>query len=76
MLSAKKDQYVESENATIQCYPGFALLGSQNITCLENGTWYPEMPKCEQVSDTNQEVLYYQTLTRCSQPTMLTSDLL
>ncbi|XP_050003610.1 C4b-binding protein alpha chain isoform X5 [Alexandromys fortis] len=51
MLSAKKDQYVESENATIQCYPGFALLGSQNITCLENGTWYPEMPKCEQEKD-------------------------
>ncbi|XP_075843934.1 C4b-binding protein-like [Microtus pennsylvanicus] len=51
MLSANKDQYVESENATIQCNPGFALLGSQNITCLENGTWYPEMPKCEQDKD-------------------------
>ncbi|XP_052056456.1 C4b-binding protein alpha chain-like [Apodemus sylvaticus] len=48
MLSADKDQYVESENVTIQCYPGFSMLGSQSITCSENGTWYPEMPRCEQ----------------------------
>ncbi|GAB1285384.1 Zona pellucida sperm-binding protein 3 receptor [Apodemus speciosus] len=48
MLSVDKDQYVESENVTIQCYFGFAMLGSQSITCSENGTWYPEVPRCEQ----------------------------
>ncbi|XP_060228003.1 C4b-binding protein alpha chain isoform X2 [Meriones unguiculatus] len=48
MLSSNKEQYIESENVTIQCYSGFAMLGSQNITCSENGTWYPEVPKCEQ----------------------------
>lgn len=64
MLSANKDQYVESENATIQCYPGFALLGSQNITCLENGTWYPEMPKCEQEKDC-EHVFAGKKLMRC-----------
>lgn len=76
MLSANKDEYVESEHVTVQCHSGFALLGSPNITCLENGTWYPEMPKCEQVSDTNQEVLCHQTLKRFSQPATLTYDLL
>ncbi|XP_035301723.1 C4b-binding protein alpha chain isoform X2 [Cricetulus griseus] len=51
MLSANKDQYIESENVTIQCDSGFAMLGSQSITCLENGTWYPEMPRCVQEKD-------------------------
>ncbi|XP_057625999.1 C4b-binding protein alpha chain [Chionomys nivalis] len=64
MLSANKDQYVESESATIQCYSGFALLGSQNITCLENGTWYPEMPKCEQEKDC-EHVFAGKKLMRC-----------
>uniref|UniRef100_A0A8C2LVY4 Complement component 4 binding protein n=1 Tax=Cricetulus griseus TaxID=10029 RepID=A0A8C2LVY4_CRIGR len=57
MLSANKDQYIESENVTIQCDSGFAMLGSQSITCLENGTWYPEMPRCVQVSDTNHKFM-------------------
>ncbi|XP_005079951.1 C4b-binding protein alpha chain [Mesocricetus auratus] len=46
LLSANKDQYIESENVTIQCDSGFAMLGSQSITCSENGTWYPEVPRC------------------------------
>ncbi|XP_055459299.1 C4b-binding protein alpha chain-like [Psammomys obesus] len=48
MLSANKEEYIESENVTVQCYSGFAMLGSQIITCSENGAWYPEVPKCEQ----------------------------
>lgn len=47
-LSDEKDQYVESENVTIQCDSGFAMLGSQSISCSESGTWYPEVPRCEQ----------------------------
>lgn len=47
-LSDNKDQYVETENVTIQCYSGFVMLGSQSITCSEDGTWYPEVPRCEQ----------------------------
>ncbi|CAO2636745.1 C4b-binding protein alpha chain, partial [Lemmus lemmus] len=64
MLAANKDQYVESENVTIQCYSGFALVGSQSITCLENGTWYPEMPKCEQEKDC-ENVFAGKKLMRC-----------
>ncbi|KAL1775040.1 C4b-binding protein alpha chain, partial [Sigmodon hispidus] len=51
MLSVNKDEYVESENVTIQCYSGFALLGSQSITCSENRTWHPEVPTCEPKKD-------------------------
>ncbi|KAL6079812.1 hypothetical protein STEG23_033903, partial [Scotinomys teguina] len=48
LLSANKDQYDESENVTVRCDFGFAVRGSQSITCSENRTWYPELPKCEQ----------------------------
>ncbi|XP_032771088.1 C4b-binding protein alpha chain isoform X2 [Rattus rattus] len=48
VLSTNKDQYVETESVTIQCDSGFVMLGSQSITCLENGTWYPKVPRCEQ----------------------------
>ncbi|EDM09859.1 complement component 4 binding protein, alpha, isoform CRA_a [Rattus norvegicus] len=48
VLSTNKDQYVETENVTIQCDSGFVMLGSQSITCSENGTWYPKVPRCEQ----------------------------
>ncbi|KAM5237813.1 C4b-binding protein alpha chain [Ctenodactylus gundi] len=46
-LSVDKAQYVESENVTIHCDSGFGIVGSQSITCLENRTWFPEMPKCK-----------------------------
>ncbi|XP_052592651.1 C4b-binding protein alpha chain [Peromyscus californicus insignis] len=58
LLSANKDQYVESENITVQCHFGFAMLGSQSITCSENGTWYPELPKCEQEASKDCEHVY------------------
>lgn len=44
-----KDQYIQSENVTIQCDSKYKLVGPQSITCLESRTWYPEMPKCEWV---------------------------
>nr|XP_058918807.1 C4b-binding protein alpha chain-like [Kogia breviceps] len=46
-LSVDKDGYVEPENVTVQCDSGYGLVGSQSITCSENRTWYPEVPKCE-----------------------------
>ncbi|XP_007952005.1 C4b-binding protein alpha chain-like [Orycteropus afer afer] len=46
-LSVDKNQYVEPENITIQCHPGYSVVGPQTITCSENRTWYPEVPKCE-----------------------------
>ncbi|KAM5201969.1 apolipoprotein R-like [Hipposideros larvatus] len=46
-LSVDKQQYIESENVTIQCDSGYGVVGSPNITCSEDRTWYPEVPKCE-----------------------------
>ncbi|XP_068397749.1 zona pellucida sperm-binding protein 3 receptor-like [Eschrichtius robustus] len=46
-LSVDKDGYVEPEDVTVQCDSGYGLVGSQSITCSEDRTWYPEVPKCE-----------------------------
>ncbi|XP_004470122.3 apolipoprotein R-like [Dasypus novemcinctus] len=46
-LSMDKIQYIEPETATVQCNTGYGVVGSERITCLENRTWYPEVPKCE-----------------------------
>ncbi|XP_055275930.1 C4b-binding protein alpha chain isoform X2 [Moschus berezovskii] len=46
-LSVEKVRYVEPERVTIQCDSGYRLVGSENITCSEDRTWYPEVPKCE-----------------------------
>ncbi|XP_032499944.1 C4b-binding protein alpha chain isoform X2 [Phocoena sinus] len=46
-LSVDKDRYVEPETVTVQCDSHYGLVGSQSITCSENRTWYPEVPKCE-----------------------------
>ncbi|KAM9005013.1 C4b-binding protein alpha chain [Sarcophilus harrisii] len=46
-LFSEKFQYLSGEKVNIQCSPGYHLLGSQNITCSENRSWIPEVPKCE-----------------------------
>ncbi|XP_006888063.1 PREDICTED: C4b-binding protein alpha chain [Elephantulus edwardii] len=46
-LSVNKYQYTEGENITIQCNPGYSVVGSQYISCSENKTWSPEVSKCE-----------------------------
>ncbi|XP_039081503.1 C4b-binding protein alpha chain-like [Hyaena hyaena] len=48
-LSVDKIQYVELENVSIQCDSGFKLVGPESITCLDNRTWSPDVPKCEWV---------------------------
>uniref|UniRef100_A0A8C6CZI9 Sushi domain-containing protein n=1 Tax=Moschus moschiferus TaxID=68415 RepID=A0A8C6CZI9_MOSMO len=45
-LSVDKEKYVASENVTVQCNPGFSLVGPQSITCSENTTWHPTVPTC------------------------------
>ncbi|CAK6439698.1 unnamed protein product [Pipistrellus nathusii] len=48
-LLVGKDQFLESENVTIQCNSGYAVVGPKNIICSKDRTWYPEVPKCEWV---------------------------
>ncbi|KAK1329367.1 hypothetical protein QTO34_011551 [Cnephaeus nilssonii] len=65
-LLVDKDQFVETENVTIQCDSGYAVVGPQNITCLEDRTWYPEVPKCEWVVPAGcEQVLAGRTLMQC-----------
>ncbi|XP_006159348.1 C4b-binding protein alpha chain [Tupaia chinensis] len=46
-LSVEKDQYVNPETVTIQCDPGYRMVGSASISCSENKSWSPDVPKCE-----------------------------
>ncbi|RZB38885.1 sushi, von Willebrand factor type A, EGF and pentraxin domain-containing protein 1-like [Asbolus verrucosus] len=34
------------EKITYKCYEGYELVGNSTIICTENGTWYPEKPRC------------------------------
>ncbi|EDL39740.1 zona pellucida sperm-binding protein 3 receptor isoform 2 precursor [Mus musculus] len=45
-LSVERVIYAELENITIQCDPGYTIVGSPNIIC-SNRTWYPEVPSCQ-----------------------------
>ncbi|KAK1329366.1 hypothetical protein QTO34_011550 [Cnephaeus nilssonii] len=65
-LLVDKDQFVETEIVTMQCDSGYAVVGPQNITCLEDRTWYPEVPKCEWVVPAGcEEVLAGRKLMQC-----------
>ncbi|XP_072504081.1 C4b-binding protein alpha chain isoform X2 [Notamacropus eugenii] len=46
-MSSEKIWYRSDENAQVQCSPGYYLVGPQIITCSENRSWIPEVPKCE-----------------------------
>lgn len=46
-LFVEKGQYVEQETVTVRCDPGYDMVGPQTISCSENRTWYPQVPKCE-----------------------------
>ncbi|XP_043859619.1 C4b-binding protein alpha chain isoform X2 [Dromiciops gliroides] len=46
-LSPEQIQYRSTENINVQCSPGYYLVGPQIITCSENRSWIPEVPKCE-----------------------------
>ncbi|CAK7310630.1 C4b-binding protein alpha chain [Vulpes lagopus] len=46
-LPVDKDQYVEPESITAPCDAGYGVVGSQSITCSENGIWFPVVPKCK-----------------------------
>ncbi|XP_016076073.1 PREDICTED: C4b-binding protein alpha chain-like [Miniopterus natalensis] len=65
-LSEDKDLYVEPENVTIKCDPGYGVVSSQTIACSENRTWYPEVPRCEwEVRNGCEQVVEGIKLMRC-----------
>ncbi|XP_005375482.1 PREDICTED: apolipoprotein R-like [Chinchilla lanigera] len=65
-LSVNKPKYIESENVTIFCDSGFGVVGSRSITCSGNGTWYPEVPKCDwEVPEGCEQVVAGRKLMQC-----------
>ncbi|CAK6439697.1 unnamed protein product [Pipistrellus nathusii] len=65
-LSEDKDLFMEFENVTVQCDSGYGVVNSQNITCSENRTWYPEVPKCEwEVHNGCEQVIEGSKLMQC-----------
>uniref|UniRef100_A0A2K5CER2 Sushi domain-containing protein n=1 Tax=Aotus nancymaae TaxID=37293 RepID=A0A2K5CER2_AOTNA len=65
-LSVDKDQYAEPENVTIQCDSGYGLVGPKSITCSEERTWHPEVPRCEwEVSEGCEQGLTGRKLVQC-----------
>ncbi|XP_055437774.1 C4b-binding protein alpha chain isoform X2 [Bubalus kerabau] len=65
-LSVEKVRYVEPERITIQCESGYSLVGSENITCSEDRTWRPEVPKCEwEYSEGCEQVVTGRKLLQC-----------
>ncbi|XP_012872793.1 PREDICTED: C4b-binding protein alpha chain-like isoform X2 [Dipodomys ordii] len=65
-VSVNKAQYVEPENITIHCDSGFSVVGPQSISCSENGTWYPRVPRCEwDVPEGCEQVLEGRKLMQC-----------
>ncbi|TKC47606.1 hypothetical protein EI555_012429, partial [Monodon monoceros] len=65
-VSLDKNQYVESETVTVHCDSGYSVVGSPSISCSENRTWYPEVPKCEwEVLSGCEQVLAGRKLMQC-----------
>nr|XP_033773865.1 membrane cofactor protein [Geotrypetes seraphini]XP_033773866.1 membrane cofactor protein [Geotrypetes seraphini] len=46
IASEWKGQYSTEDSVAFQCSAGFHLEGSPYVTCTENGSWKPELPKC------------------------------
>uniref|UniRef100_A0A8D2DUA3 Sushi domain-containing protein n=1 Tax=Sciurus vulgaris TaxID=55149 RepID=A0A8D2DUA3_SCIVU len=56
-LSVEKDQYISPEAVTIQCDPGYRMIGSPRISCSENRSWNPAVPKCEREAPEDRDIV-------------------
>ncbi|XP_072504086.1 apolipoprotein R-like [Notamacropus eugenii] len=46
-MSSEKIWYRRNENVQVLCSPGYYLVGPQRITCSGDGSWIPQVSKCE-----------------------------
>ncbi|XP_007481362.2 C4b-binding protein alpha chain isoform X1 [Monodelphis domestica] len=46
-LSPENTRYISTQTVNVQCSHGYNLVGPQNITCSDDRSWTPEVPKCE-----------------------------
>ncbi|XP_027790439.1 apolipoprotein R-like [Marmota flaviventris] len=56
-LSVEKDQYISPEAVTIQCDPGYKMNGAPHISCSENRSWSPAVPKCEREAPEDRDIV-------------------
>lgn len=59
-LSVERDQYITPDTLTIQCDPGYKMVGSQVISCSQHRSWIPAVPKCKRVNTAPSEVLEHE----------------
>ncbi|KFO19657.1 C4b-binding protein alpha chain [Fukomys damarensis] len=65
-LSVEKEQYISPETTTIQCDPGYRMLGSPRISCSDNGSWSPAVPSCEKQAPEDRNIVQAgKNLLRC-----------
>ncbi|XP_006888064.1 PREDICTED: complement decay-accelerating factor [Elephantulus edwardii] len=54
------------ETLSVQCDPGYRMIGSPSISCSENKSWSPKVPKCEREVPGDREILLAgQNLLQC-----------
>ena len=46
VMNISDNSSVVGTKVTFSCDPGFLLNGSEFVTCIRNGVWSDEMPKC------------------------------
>lgn len=56
----ERDQYITPDTLTIQCDPGYKMVGSQVISCSQHRSWIPAVPKCKRVNTAPSEVLEHE----------------
>ncbi|XP_016047209.2 C4b-binding protein alpha chain isoform X1 [Erinaceus europaeus] len=65
-MSPEKAQYQEPEVVDVRCDAGYQLVGPQTISCSENRTWSPQLPRCEWEMPVGcEQVLAGQRLLQC-----------
>ncbi|KAF4078627.1 hypothetical protein AMELA_G00201190 [Ameiurus melas] len=46
MFAPEEDSYDYNDAVTYSCIGDYTLIGSQTISCIENGTFHPSPPRC------------------------------
>ena len=59
--------YGLKQTATFSCDPGFGLVGTQVLTCQENGTWNNQPPVCRGKYRTKRYILAFSCHNFCEQ---------
>ncbi|XP_038605141.1 C4b-binding protein alpha chain-like [Tachyglossus aculeatus] len=66
VVTPHKTNYQAAVTISVKCNSGYKLIGVPNSSCSENGTWSPELPKCEWIIPEGcEQVQAGQAILRC-----------